>query len=205
MKIIRANQVQNLFGSVAAAAVADIDVTIPPATIDGVTVATGKKFLLTGQTDKTENGIYVSDGSDLLRPVQDKNLAAGAENTLGASVFVVGGTAFTATTWFLSATDGGEGGYENSVAVIGTDEMEFSKSGVLAKELDFDSVDLVGDIDESNAAYALAAAYAAGTVLRVAVNGVVANEGIDFTVAAGTITMTDALQTGDTATALVLY
>lgn len=208
MKIIRANQVQNLWGSARAVAVSNVDIADAPSTIDGVLLAGGDRVLLTGQTDPVQNGIYIFvEGAPdtLARPTHDKNLATGAENTLGASVVVAEGTAMGGTFWFLAGTDGTLGGYENTVAVIGTDEMTFARTGVEAKELDFGTSDLSGAINQVNTVYALGAAYANGTVMRVAVNGVVANEGVDFSVAGGNITMTTALQTGDTVTALVLY
>ena len=208
MKVIRANQVQNLWGTARAAAIANVDIAAAPVSIDGVTLATGDRVLLTAQTDPIQNGIWIytdAATNTLARPAHDINLLTGAENTLGASCVVSEGTAYAETLWFLSATNGGQGGYENTVAIIGTDEMEFRRVGILSKELDFNSADLVGAINESNAAYTLAAAYAAGTVLQIFSNGVGLNKGTDWTISGAVITLTVAPQTGDTLTALVLY
>jgi hypothetical protein len=208
MKIIRANQVQNLWGTVHAVAIDNVDLADAPATIDGVTLGTGDRVLLAGQTDKVENGIWIyTSGSPntLARPTHDKNLVTGAQNTLGASVVVSGGTAYAETFWFLSATDGSEGGYENMVAIIDTDEMEFRRVGVSVKELDFNTSDLVGDIDGTNDDYTLAAAYGNGTVFLVTLNGVALNFGVDWTRSGAVLTLSPAPQPGDSATAIVLY
>jgi hypothetical protein len=210
MKVIRANQVQNLWGTARVVVVANVTLSDAPNVVDGVTLATGDRVLLTAQTDPTENGVYIgTDGAnyELARPTHDRNLQTGAENTLGASVFVAEGTALGGTLWVLSGTDAAAaGGYENAVAIIGTDEMEFARvGGTLAIELDFDSASLVGDIDESNDEFTLQAPYASATVLQIFQNGVGLNKGIDWTISGTVITLTVAPQTGDTLTALVLY
>jgi hypothetical protein len=85
--------------------------------------------------------------------------------------------------------------------------MEFSRSGVSAKELDADTADLSGAINGTNTDYTMAAAYANGTVLRVTLNGVVLNEGAssDFEESGGVITLSEAPQPGDSLTVVVLY
>ena len=175
--MIKVNQMQNQKGSVRVAASSNIALVASPATIDGVALATGDKVLLTGQTDKTENGIYYFDGADLARPVHDKNLRTGAENTLGALVAVKEGSAFQKTVWFLSGTNGSDDGYENASAVIDTDEMEFSKIGSAFKTIESGSADLVGNVDESNKTFTPATEFRSGTYLQVFVNGVLQDQG----------------------------
>jgi phage-related tail fiber protein len=57
--------------------------------IDGITLNEGDRFLLTGQTDPTENGIYVKDGFSLVRAA---DADTGTELTSSLAVFVEQGT-----------------------------------------------------------------------------------------------------------------
>lgn len=70
--------------------VADVDLESPGASIDGVTLASGDRVLLLGQSAPEENGIYVWSGaSATLTRAADANSAAELK---GAAVFVMEGT-----------------------------------------------------------------------------------------------------------------
>lgn len=102
-------------------ALADSNISLPtaPSTIDGVTLSDGDRVLLAGQTDLTENGIYVVSGTDLVR-ASDYDTAS--EIQAGDFVFVSGGTDYAATGWVQ----------ENNVDVLGTDPIvwdQFSGAG----------------------------------------------------------------------------
>lgn len=68
----------------------NVNLASPGATIDGVTMASGDRVLLLGQTSGAENGIYVWSGaSAALTRAADANSAAELK---GAAVFVMEGT-----------------------------------------------------------------------------------------------------------------
>lgn len=70
--------------------ITDVDLESPGASIDGVTLASGDRVLLLGQTAPEENGIYVWSGaSATLTRAADANSAAELK---GAAVFVTEGT-----------------------------------------------------------------------------------------------------------------
>ena len=77
MSVNRLNQNQGLLGNVKCAETS-IHVTIgsPPAEIDGITLVSGDRVLLTAQNNPVENGIYIFSGAALIRPL-DENLASG--------------------------------------------------------------------------------------------------------------------------------
>ncbi len=77
--------------SVRAASLANVSVASPGAAIGGVTLATGNRVLLAGQTTGSENGIWVWNGasSAMTRPSD----ASGTALTSGAFTFVEEGTA----------------------------------------------------------------------------------------------------------------
>jgi hypothetical protein len=65
-------------------------------TIDGVALAAGDRVLVTGQTDTTENGIYVADTGEWERSA-DCN--GSRDLVQGTIVAVIAGTAYTGSVW----------------------------------------------------------------------------------------------------------
>jgi hypothetical protein len=103
-------------------ALSDSNITLPtaPTAVDGVTLSTGDRVLLAGQTAPEENGIYVVANGDLVR-AEDHDTAE--EVQAGDFVFVSGGNTYAATGWVQ----------ENNVATLGTDPIvwsQFSGAGV---------------------------------------------------------------------------
>ena len=88
--------------AVRVSATTDIDLDSPGATIDGITMASGDRVLLLGQSSAFENGIYVWSGaSATLTRAADANSAAELK---GAAVFVMEGT--RADQAYTMVTDG---------------------------------------------------------------------------------------------------
>lgn len=90
--------------AVRAASVANITIATPGATIDGVTMATGDRFLAKNQTTGSENGIYVWDGA-AVAATRATDFDADVEVTQGASIDVVEGTVNGNTRWLLTTAD----------------------------------------------------------------------------------------------------
>lgn len=84
-------------------------------TIDGISVVAGNRVLLTGQTDNTENGIWIVQSGSWVRPY-DFNTG---DSCSGLSVVVQRGTANGDAIWVCSSDPG--------VDTIGTSNLFFSK------------------------------------------------------------------------------
>ena len=76
--------------------------TAPGATIDGVNMVAGDRFLLKAQTAPAENGIYVWTNATSAARAAD---ASAGTLTSGAAVFVTEGTANGNTAWILTTDD----------------------------------------------------------------------------------------------------
>jgi hypothetical protein len=102
--------------AVKVATTANVNINSPGATIDGVTLSTGDRVLLMGQTDPKQNGIYVFNGaSNPLTRAPDAN--TGSELT-GAVVIVLEGS-YAGTTWRQVTVN----------PVIGTDNIVWQQFG----------------------------------------------------------------------------
>ena len=86
---------------VAAASTANINLASPGATIDGVTMVAGNRFLAKDQTTQSENGIYIWNGAASVA-VRANDLNASTEFN-AAVVTVDAGTTNAATTWRQTA------------------------------------------------------------------------------------------------------
>jgi hypothetical protein len=111
----------HIHASVAAATTASVDLSNPPASIDGVTLTDGMRVLVKDQSNTAQNGIYVYDlaNTDLVR-ADDYDTAG--EIQAGDFVFVSGGNTYAATGWVQ----------ENNVTTLGTDPIvwdQFSGAG----------------------------------------------------------------------------
>jgi hypothetical protein len=111
--------------SVRATSTANVTVSAPGATLDGVTLVNGDRILLKNQTTGSENGIYQFNGSAAaLTRTAD---AIQGELTAGATVVVTEGTnkgtgaaSPTPTQWTLATAD---------PITIGTTALSFNQSG----------------------------------------------------------------------------
>lgn len=97
----------------------NINLASPGATIDGVTMVSGDRFLAGAQTTASQNGIYVFNGSSAAATrAQDADTAASLRQ---ATVSVAEGTS-ASTTWRQTAT----------VTTLGTDTVTFAAFGTSA-------------------------------------------------------------------------
>lgn len=87
--------------------------------VDGVQLEPEDRVLVIGQTDKTENGIYIVKEADLWVRAPDFDVDFAAA---GSAVFVKEGFDFADTVWACS-TDSG-------IDVVGTDSLDFIQVGV---------------------------------------------------------------------------
>jgi len=89
--------------SVRTASTANINLSSPGASIDGISMATNDRFLAKDQTAGAENGIYIWNGSAVAATrAADMNVAAEVEQ---AVVVVEEGTVNAATTWRQTAVN----------------------------------------------------------------------------------------------------
>lgn len=91
-------------GSVRAASTANINLASPGATIDGVTMAAGNRFLAKNQTTGSQNGLYVWNGA-AVAATRTTDADSNAEVTSGLYTFVSEGTANGGTGWALTTPD----------------------------------------------------------------------------------------------------
>lgn len=111
----------HIHASVATATTASVDLSSPPASIDGVTLTDGMRVLVKNQSTTSQNGIYVFDlaNLDLVR-ASDFNSAL--EIAGGDFVFVTGGSTYDNTGWVQT----------EAVNTVGTDPIlwtQFSGAG----------------------------------------------------------------------------
>lgn len=104
-----------------AASTANITITAPGTTIDGVTMTAGDRVLLKNQTTASQNGIYVYATSSTTM-VRATDMDGAGEVMAGSAVFVLKGTVNAATSWVVTGDD--------TVALtIGTDAIPFNQFG----------------------------------------------------------------------------
>jgi hypothetical protein len=106
----------NVHASVYVATTASVDLSNPPAAIDGVTLTDGMRVLVKNQSTASQNGIYVYDlaNTDLVRAT-DYNEAS--EIDPGDFFFVTAGNTYADTGWVQTAT----------VTTLGTDPVTFTQ------------------------------------------------------------------------------
>lgn len=105
--------------SVRAASTGNLTLTAPGATIDGVTMAAGNRFLAKDQTAAAENGIYVWNGA-AVAATRAVDADANAEVTAGFAVTSTEGTANVDKAWILITND---------PIVVGTTALAFTQLG----------------------------------------------------------------------------
>lgn len=104
--------------SARAASSANINLTAPGASIDGVALSAGDRFLARGQTLGQENGIYVFQGA-AVPAIRAADGDTASELTAGMVVSVEEGS-FADMLWLLST---------NNPIVVGTTPLTFSYAG----------------------------------------------------------------------------
>jgi hypothetical protein len=98
-------------------ATTNITIATPGTTIDGVTLATNDRVLLTGQSTLSQNGAYVFNGSATpLTRTTDAN--AGTRLTSGTIIGVWAGTAGVNSLWMLTT---------DSAIVVGSTSLTFTR------------------------------------------------------------------------------
>lgn len=101
------------------ATTANVNLSSPPAAIDGVTLTSGMRVLVKNQTSTPENGIYTFNGTALVRAA-DYNSAT--EIDAGDFVFCSGGDTYNNTGWVQT----------EKITTLGTDPiiwLQFSGAG----------------------------------------------------------------------------
>lgn len=108
-------------GDVVAASTANLDLSSMPATVDGVTLSNGDRFLARVQTDLTENGIYVFNGAaSAATRAADQDNAPLSEIVNGVWIpLVLQGTENGGKSYFISS----QGTGSNGEHIIGTDDI----------------------------------------------------------------------------------
>lgn len=92
--------------AVRVASTGNLDLALVPATIDGVTMAAGDRFLAKNQTDASENGIYVYPaGGAGNAAARAEDADEDAEVTQGMSCLVAEGTVNARRQYMLSTAD----------------------------------------------------------------------------------------------------
>jgi hypothetical protein len=91
--------------SAQAVATANVSIAGPGATLDGYTMVSGDRILLTGQTSASQNGLWLFNGSAaaMTRPT-DYPAANTTMAVFGVTVFIVNGTLKAGTFWKLTTT-----------------------------------------------------------------------------------------------------
>jgi len=105
--------------SVRAASTGTLTLTAPGATIDGVAMAAGNRFLAKDQTAGAENGIYIWNGA-AVAATRAPDADANAEVTAGFAVTSTEGTANVDKMWLLTTND---------AIVVGTTALVFTQLG----------------------------------------------------------------------------
>lgn len=129
----------HVHASVATATTANITLAPAPSSIDTVTLTNGMRVLVKDQTNDAQNGIYVFDGTNLVRSA-DYDTAG--EIQAGDFVFVSGGNTYASTGWVQ----------ENVVTTLGTDPIVWDQFSGAGTYLAGNGLNLDGttfEIDES--------------------------------------------------------
>jgi hypothetical protein len=105
--------------SVRAASTGNLTITAPGASIDGVTMAAGNRFLAKNQTTASENGIYTWNGA-AVPAARTLDADTSAEVTSGLATTSMEGTANSDKAWLLITND---------PIVLGTTALVFAQLG----------------------------------------------------------------------------
>lgn len=177
------NQMVSFKAGVRAASTANVSLSTPGTTLDGVALVAQNRVLLKNQTAPAENGIYVwtASGSALTRAIDFDNWT----EIPGSAVIVEEGTTQADTLWISTANDGG---------TIGTTAITFSQlttgGGGYTNANFVDKEVPSGTKNGSNPTFTLANTPTSGSE-HVYLNGVLqeVGSGNDYTITGSTITM----------------
>ena len=159
------------FNSVVAKTTANINISSPGATHDGITLVSGDRLLVASQTTASQNGIYVfNGGTSALTRASDADDQS--EFTPARQVFVQSGTLYANTGWAVGNI---------SKPVIGTDTITFTQvsgaasytpgNGLSLNGQQFSAVGVNGQIVVSGSGIGLATTgVSAGTFTKVTVD-----------------------------------
>lgn len=104
-------------GSVRAATTANLDLSAPGSSIDGVTLTSGDRVLVKNQNTGSQNGIYVFNGAAAAM-TRATDADSSAEVTAGMFTFIEEGTANSETGWVLAT---------NNPITLGTTSLTFTQ------------------------------------------------------------------------------
>lgn len=147
--------------SVKAATTANIAIASAPASVDGVTLTNGDRVLLKNQTDATQNGIYIFNGtgSNLTRSTDADTGSELANKTIPVDQ----GTANADSWWTVT----------NDSITLGTTNITLSKTAGQGLYNAGTGIDITGSTISISSAYTSARdAYADGRVAQTITNGV---------------------------------
>lgn len=105
--------------AVRAATTANVNLSAPGASIDGVTLGNGDRFLAKDQTTPSQKGIYIFNGSGSAA-TRATDADTGTELRPGTAVFVTEGSVNASRQYVITST---------AAIVIGTDGMTWSQFG----------------------------------------------------------------------------
>lgn len=106
----------HIHASVEAATTASVDLSSPPAAIDGVTLTNNMRVLVKNQSTTSQNGIYVyNSASAILTRASDFNSSSEIQG--GDFVFVTGGSTYDNSGWVQT----------EKVTTVGTDPILFTQ------------------------------------------------------------------------------
>lgn len=139
-------------GDVRVASTGDLNLASMPATVDGVTLANGDRFLVKDQTDLTQNGIYIFNGAgNAATRSPDQDNAPLSEIVNGVWIpLVLEGATWESHSFLITS----QGTGANGEHIIGTDNIEwslFSKPFNQYWQLGGNSTDAVEDLGSTTA------------------------------------------------------
>lgn len=175
--------------SVRAASTANVTISSPGASIDGVSLSSGNRVLLKNQSSAFDNGIYVWTGA--ATPMARAADADIWEEYLGMLIHVQEGSTNDNTHWLSNANDGGE---------LDVDNLTFTQQSTGGGLVNTDFVDKevpAGTVNGVNNTFTLANTPYAGSE-HFYINGILQEPGsVDYSISGTTITTTVAPETGD--------
>jgi hypothetical protein len=126
--------------SVRVATSTNVSLTAPGAVIDGVTLAVGERFLVLGQTNGAQNGIYVFNGA-LTAATRSTDADTSAEVTSGMTTFVSEGTS-AGVSYSIIGSD---------PIVLDTTSLTFAQTGSSTPYTGANGVEVTGTVVQTEA------------------------------------------------------